>query len=134
MQRVLTPRLAVPAVLGLALVVVLLVLVGPGGGSYEVVARFRDAGQLVKGGDVQVAGGRVGSIQEIRLGDDGIAEVVLGVSDELAPLHAGTKAEIRSLGLSGVANRYVNLSPGPDSGATIEDGGRLELPTTTGIV
>ncbi len=134
MNRLLTPRLAVPVVLALAVVVLVLVLVGPGGGSYEVVARFKDAGQLVKGGNVQVGGRKVGSIREIRLGDDGIAEVVLGVSDDLAPLPVGTRAEIRSLGLSGVANRYVNLQPGSSGGATIADGGRLPLTQTTGIV
>ena len=134
MRRLLTPRIAGPVALGLALVVILLVLLGPGRGGYEVVARFKDAGQLVKGGNVQVAGGKVGSIKEIRLGDDGIAEVVLGVSEDVAPLHAGTTAEIRSLGLSGVANRYVDLKPGPASGSEIDDGGRLQLTQTAGIV
>lgn len=128
------PRVVVPVVLGLALVVLLLVLLGPGRGGYEVVARFRDAGQLVKGGNVQVGGRKVGSIKEIRLGVDGIAEVVVGVSDDVAPLRSGTTAEIRSLGLSGVANRYVDLQPGPDSGSALESGGRLELTKTTGIV
>lgn len=128
------PRVVVPVVLGLALVGLLLVLFGPGRGGYEVVARFRDAGQLVKGGNVQVGGRKVGTIKQIRLGDDGVAEVVLGVAGDVAPLRRGTTASIRSLGLSGVANRYVDLSPGPASGEKIDDGGRLALTETTGIV
>ncbi len=125
--------LAVAALL-VAAAVLAVVAFGVGGSGYEVTARFRDAGQLVKGGTVQVAGGTVGTIREIRLGDDGIAEVVMRLDDEVAPLRRGTTARIRSLGLSGVANRFVALTPGPSRGAPIGDGGRLELTETEGIV
>ena len=35
------------------------------------------------------------------------------VDDEVAPLHQGTTATIRATSLSGIANRYVSLNPGP---------------------
>ena len=37
------------------------------------------------------------------------------VDDDLAPLHTGTTATIRATSLSGIANRYVSLTPGPNS-------------------
>jgi phospholipid/cholesterol/gamma-HCH transport system substrate-binding protein len=84
---------------------------------------------------VQVAGRTVGSIQELRLTDDGQAEVVMKITDdELQPLHRGTRAEIRAVGLSSVANRYVELSPGPETAPEIENGGVLTQDETHGIV
>lgn len=128
--------LAVRAIVVAVLVVVLAVVVTSvtGGGGYKVTAQFRDAGQLVKGGLVQIAGRGVGTISDIRLSDDGLAEVELEIDDVVGPLHRGTKATIRTIGLSGIANRYVDLDPGPSSGREIEDGGRLELTETQGIV
>lgn len=130
-----TPRAVAATALALATLALLAVLFGPGRGSYEVVAQFRDAGQLVKGGTVQVGGRRVGTIKEIRLSDDGLAEVVMALEDpSVDPLRVGTSAQVRTLGLSGIANRYVELAPGPASGAEIPDGGRLALTRTTSIV
>ncbi len=123
----------VGVVLALALLAVVLV-VRFGSGGYEVTARFTDAGQLVKGGVVQVAGRRVGTIADVKLGDDGVAEVVMDLHDDVDPLPAGTTAQIRSLGLSGIANRFVDLRPGPGGGPAIPDGGRLTLEQGTGIV
>ncbi len=39
------------------------------------------------------------------------------VEEELAPLHQGTTATIRATSLSGIANRYVSLDPGPNDAA-----------------
>ncbi|WP_205695871.1 MlaD family protein [Conexibacter sp. SYSU D00693] len=119
-----------------ALVVVLAVVLTTvsGGGTYEVSARFRDAGQLVEGGRVQVAGRPVGTIKAITLADDGVADVRLELDDDAAPLHEGTRASIRAVGLGGIANRYVDLAPGPASAPEIDDGGVLDLDRTRGIV
>src|SRR5215216_2533173 len=100
------------------LVVAWLVLFGDGGTRYRL--RFENAGQLVKDDDVQVGGRRVGSIRKISLTDDNEAEV--DVQDEFAPLHEGTTAVIRATSLSGIANRYVALSPGPNNARELDDG------------
>ncbi len=134
MQRRTFLRVGLIVALLTALTLIAVTVIAPRGRGYELTARFPDAGQLVKGGTVQLAGETVGTIEDIRLADDGVAEVVMGIDDAVAPLRRGTTAQIRSLGLSGVANRFVSLQPGPDSGAPIDDGGRLELAETQGIV
>lgn len=127
---------AILALVGAALIVFLLLL-GPGGDPYTVTAKFQNASQLVKGNPVKVAGVTAGSIEDIRLGDDGQAEVELEVSEDYAPLEQGTHASIRSSSLSGIANRYVDLSlppAGGDGGEEIGDGGVIEQVNTTSEV
>jgi phospholipid/cholesterol/gamma-HCH transport system substrate-binding protein len=105
------------------------------GGSYSIRAHFVDAGQLVNRGDVQVGGRTVGTITDLRLTPDGLAEVVLKINDErYRPLHRGTIATIRQVGLSGVANRFVDLSPGPATAPKIPDNGVLSPSETRPIV
>ena len=105
-----------------------------GGGSYRVKATFQNAGQLVSGNAVQVGGGVVGSITDIDLDDSAQAVVTMELDDELAPLHAGTEATIRSTSLSGVASRYVSLQPGPQSAGEIDDGGVIGADETSAPV
>lgn len=95
---------------------------------------FVDAGQLVKGNEVRIGGAQVGSVETIKLGDTGMAEIGVSLEGESAPLHEGTTAVIRQQSLSGVANRYVSISPGPNNAQEIPDGGRLPNGRTTAIV
>ena len=82
-----------------------------------VNARFVDAGQLVKGGTVQVGGRVVGKIEASSSPTTALADVALDIKDdELTPLRRGTIARIRTVGLTGVANRFVELTPGPSTG------------------
>jgi phospholipid/cholesterol/gamma-HCH transport system substrate-binding protein len=123
------------AALVAAVVAVVVISIGPGSSSYVVKAQFLDAGQLVTGGLVQVGGRKVGEITAIRLTDNGLAEVEMTIDDDSArPLHQGTRAAIRTAGLSGVANRFVDLTPGPPSTAPIPDGGVLPPTQTRGVV
>jgi phospholipid/cholesterol/gamma-HCH transport system substrate-binding protein len=101
-----------------------------GSDAYTVTARFINASQLVKGNPVQTGGVKVGSVTDIRITDDGQAEIGLEISDDYAPLRRGTRAVIRQFSQSGLANRYVDLKLGPDSGAPISDGGRLGIDET----
>ena len=96
-----------------------------GDGGYRVQAVFENAGQLVKGNQVLVGGRPVGSIKSIELDEQRRAVVELQVEDDLAPLHEGTKATIRANSLSGIANRYVSLAPGPNDAGEIDDGGTI---------
>ena len=128
-----TSRLVAIAALVCASVAVVVLL--SGGSDYRIHARFVDAGQLVKGGLVEVGGRRVGSIDDIRISDNGQADLTLSINDgAITPLRRGTEARIRTVGLTGVANRFVELTPGPTTGAVIHSGETLTTSETQGIV
>ena len=122
---------AFTAIAGIALVL----LLGAGASAYVVHAHFIDAGQLVVGAPVEVAGERLGKVSQLAVTPDGQADVVMELrSAEWVPLHQGTLARIRTPGFSGVANRYVDLSPGPLKAAVIPDGGVIDAQHTRPIV
>jgi phospholipid/cholesterol/gamma-HCH transport system substrate-binding protein len=123
---------AVGALLVAVAVVAWLLLRGDGGATYKL--RFENAGQLVRGDDVQIGGRRVGSVRDITLTDDNQAEIDIAVQDGYAPLHEGTTALIRATSLSGIANRYVALTPGPNSNRKLPEGAQLGTDETTSIV
>jgi phospholipid/cholesterol/gamma-HCH transport system substrate-binding protein len=126
-------RVAAVAALALAVVVVaVLVLGGSSGKTYYI--DFQNAGQLVKGDDVQVGGRRIGSIKDISLTNNNQARVKVTINDTYAPLHQGTTAIVRATSLSGVANRYVAVTPGPNSNRALPDGAKIGSDSTTSIV
>lgn len=117
---------ALGAVLG-AIVLVAVVLFS-GGGGYQLQAKFLNASQLVNGNPVQVAGTKVGSVEEIEVSPDGQAIITMSIEEEHAPLREGTTATVRQYSLSGIANRYVDLTlpAGPDSdNPELADGGEI---------
>ncbi len=120
------------ALLAVVAVIAILVLSNGGGESYRLI--FQNAGQLVRGNDVQIGGRRVGSVEDILLTDDNQAEVQISVKEPYAPLHEGTTATIRLTSLSGVANRYIALAPGPNSNPELAGGSRLGVEQTTSVV
>jgi phospholipid/cholesterol/gamma-HCH transport system substrate-binding protein len=134
-SRVLGRALTVGAAL-VAVAAVAFVLLGSGAGDYTVHARFQNAGQLVKGDLVQVAGVRVGEVREIELTDDGQADLTLTIDDDTySPLRRGTLATVRQASLSGVANRYIDLRlPTGGADVAIDDGGTIEATDTTSAV
>jgi phospholipid/cholesterol/gamma-HCH transport system substrate-binding protein len=105
-----------------------------GGGGYRVDAVFESAGQLVNGNQVRVGGANIGTISDIELDDAAQAVVTMEIDDEFAPLHEGTQATIRATSLSGIANRYISLQPGPNNADEIEDGGRIDADETSAPV
>ena len=113
--------------------VVALALFRDGGGDYTVTARFVNAGQIVKGNPVQAGGVAIGSVEKIELTDDGQADVRLSIDTENSPLPTGTRASIRQLSQSGIANRFVDLTfPEHSEGASeIDDGGVIRADATT---
>ena len=113
----------------LAVAVIVLAIVffsGSGGHKYTLV--FQNAGQLVPDNQVLIGGSPVGSVESIELSDDNLAEVHVEVEQEL---HEGTTAVIRATSLSGVANHYVSISPGPNSNPALGEGAELGLGSTT---
>ena len=126
-------RVAAVAAVVLAIVVVAVVLLG-GEQTRRYAFEFQNAGQLVNDNDVRIAGRRVGSIKEIELTKDNRARILIDVQEPFAPLHEGTTAVIRATSLSGVANRYIALTPGPQSNPKLDDMATLGPDKTTTIV
>jgi phospholipid/cholesterol/gamma-HCH transport system substrate-binding protein len=118
---------ALLALLAVAVAAGVLLLAGGGGHRYTLI--FETAGQLVPDDDVQVAGRRVGRVDSIDLTENNLAAVEVELDE---PLPAGSTAVVRLTSLSGIANRYVALAPGP--GAPLEEGSRLDLQDTTSVV
>jgi phospholipid/cholesterol/gamma-HCH transport system substrate-binding protein len=120
-------RIAAIAVLAVA-VIALGYVIFNGNGEHKYNLLFQNASQLVPDNQVLVGGQPVGSVDSIELTDDNLAKVVVSVSQEL---HDGTTATIRATSLSGVANHYVSISPGPNSNPSLDEGATLGLASTT---
>jgi len=127
-SRGVTPA-RIAAIVALAVVVIALaVLLFGGNGSHQYKLVFQNAAQLVPDNQVLIGGQPVGSVESIDLTDDNLAEIEVSVEQQL---HEGTTAVIRATSLSGVANHYVAISPGPNSNAELDDGATLGLGDTT---
>ena len=125
---------AVSAVVAAALVVGWMLLGGGSDDPYRVKIRFQNASQLVKGNRVQVSGKAVGSVEDIRLTDNGEAEVTARIDEGFAPLRRGTLITVRQSSLSGIANRYLDLRLPPQNAQPIPDGGVITQDATTTAV
>jgi phospholipid/cholesterol/gamma-HCH transport system substrate-binding protein len=126
-------RVIAVAALVVAVALAALAMFGDGD-SYRVKAVFQNAGQLVNGNEVRVGGQPIGRITDIDLDETAQAVVTMEIEGDLAPLHSGTRATIRATSLSGIANRYVSIHPGPDSEREIPDGGSIPADRTSAPV
>ncbi len=127
-SRGITPA-RIAAIGALAVVVVVLaVVLFSGGGGHKYTFLFQNAGQLVNDNQVLVGGSPIGTVSSIELSPDNLAEVHVEVEQEL---HEGTTAVIRATSLSGVANHYLSISPGPNSSPALKEGAELGLASTT---
>lgn len=115
------------AALAVAVIVLAIVFLG-GGGGHQYTLVFQNAGQLVPDNQVLIGGSPVGSVESIDLSDDNLAEVHVEIDQQL---HEGSTAVIRATSLSGVANHYVSISPGPNSNPALDEGAELGLSATT---
>ncbi|WP_205696249.1 MlaD family protein [Conexibacter sp. SYSU D00693] len=128
-------RRIVPLATLLVLAAVAVVVLVGGQDDYRLKLRFENASQLVKGDEVKVGGVGVGTVDAIRLDDDNLAEVDVTITDgDLTPLHEGTRAEVRVASLSSVANRFVQLAPGPNSNPELDSGAVLPASASRSVV
>ncbi len=126
-------RVLALSALGLVvLIVAYLLFAGGGGANYQLI--FGEAGQLVRGDQVQVGGVPVGSVTGIALTHDYKAKITIHVNSSLTPLHEGTVAQVRVPSLSTVANRYIALTPGPNSAPALPAGATLPASATREVV
>jgi phospholipid/cholesterol/gamma-HCH transport system substrate-binding protein len=125
-RRVTPARIASVGLLAAAVIALAVVLFGGGGHHYKLL--FQNAGQLVAENQVLIGGSPVGSVDSIELTPNNLAQINVTVEQQL---HEGTTAVIRATSLSGVANHYVSISPGPNSNPALEEGATLGLGSTT---
>ena len=124
------------AIAAVAIVIVAVaVLVLGGGSSYQVHAIFQNASQIVNGDLVEVAGDEIGTVANISLTPNGEADLTLNITNSTYdPLHKGTLATVRSVSLTGIANRYIELRLPPAGARPIGNGGRIPTADTTSAV
>jgi phospholipid/cholesterol/gamma-HCH transport system substrate-binding protein len=121
---------AIGALVLLAVAILVLLLSGGGPGNHYRLL-FETGGQLVKGNEVLIGGVPVGSVDDVKLTDTGQAQVDISVD---RPMHQGTSAIIRATSLSGIANRYVSLQPGPDNAPELSNDSTItEVDTTSPV-
>jgi phospholipid/cholesterol/gamma-HCH transport system substrate-binding protein len=126
---------AVAAVFVAALLVGIFLFTSVGGGGYSVKADFINAGQLVNGNLVEVAGVKAGSVTGISITPNGQARITMKIDGGYKPLPRGTRAVIRMASQTGIANRYIELDmPGGAKHATIPNGGQIASDQTTTAV
>ena len=118
----------------LTAIVVLAVLLLTSGSSYTLRLNFQDAGGLVNGNLVMIGPASVGTVNSINLTQDGLAQVQVSLGSNASPMHEGTVARVFENSLSGNANRYIVLEPGPGQAPVIPSGGLIGLEHTRSFV
>jgi phospholipid/cholesterol/gamma-HCH transport system substrate-binding protein len=118
--------LALGALIAVVVLVTVLLLGGGSGHDYKLL--FQTGGQLVKGNQVLIGGTPVGSVDDISLTDNNQAQVSINVDQ---PLHQGSTAVIRATSLSGVANHYISITPGPNNAPQLPNDATLTGADTT---
>ncbi|WP_052665803.1 MlaD family protein [Nitriliruptor alkaliphilus] len=117
-------RIGLVAVLGLVGLLVLS-LGAVGGdrdrGTEQFEVAFEDAGAILEGSDVKVAGVRAGTVRRLDV-LDGRAVVTIGLRPAFLPLREDASFEIRPVSLLG--ERYLDVDPGSE-GDVVEPGARF---------
>jgi phospholipid/cholesterol/gamma-HCH transport system substrate-binding protein len=119
-------RRVVAAVVALALLLGLVVLLLPHGGTRDGTAYFTRAVGLYKGSDVRILGIRVGEVRSVTPEGDRVR--VEFVYDDKYKVPANAKAVVISPSV--VGDRYVQLTPVYTKGPVLADGARISLQRT----
>jgi virulence factor Mce-like protein len=121
-------RRIVPLVLLLGALAVLVTVLGSTTGAdlHRVGLTVPDATNVVPGQFVRAGGedvGRVASIEPVDRGRK--VRVELDIEDAAWPLRKGAKLELRFGGTASFVNRYIALTPGPESAEPYADGATI---------
>lgn len=87
-------------------------------GEYTATVLMKDVDNLVKAGQVQTAGVKVGQIRSVRPHEGGGLEIEFALTDEMAPLHEGATLRVGERSL--VGESYMDLTDG--KGAELPSG------------
>jgi phospholipid/cholesterol/gamma-HCH transport system substrate-binding protein len=133
-SRARTARITALGALAIAIVVVVVLLLS-GGPSYTLHAQLVDASGLVSGDSVELGGVDVGSVGNVGVTPNGLADATLSITDTaITPLHRGARITVRALGQAGLTNHYVALSPGPAAASVLPSGSVLPTTQSSGLV
>jgi phospholipid/cholesterol/gamma-HCH transport system substrate-binding protein len=124
-------RLALAALLLVAAVLAWMLLRS---NPHEYRLVFPSSGQLVKGDVVRIGGTAAGTVKSVSLSDDDQAQIDIAIKAHYGRLHEGTTATIRAEGLTGVASRYVDVSPASETRPVLDDGALIQGDKATAIV
>ena len=124
-SRLLPPLALLLVVVGAVLVVT---VVRP---ARELTLVFDEVLGLAEGAEVHAGGVRVGEVEEIRLGRDGLPRVRIAVEEDL-DLRRGGRARLSAYSAAAEERRYIALERG--SGPSLRDGAVLGREATDGPV
>lgn len=127
----LVARVAALGALALTVIAVVYLLLSGGEDGTKYRLLFENGGQLVPGNEVLIGGQPAGTIDSVELTDDSQAEITIEMDE---PLREGTQAVIRTTSLSGIANRYISITPGPDNATELPDDSVITQVDTTSPV
>ena len=104
------------------------------GGGTEYTMHFTHAGLLVEGADVVIGGQKAGSVTKMGLTAAGEADVTVQLNGDVPKLRSGTTATLEAPSLSGQANRYIAINPGPPDASELPEGAQIESESTESVV
>jgi virulence factor Mce-like protein len=84
---------------------------------YQLKADFVDADGIAMASDIRVSGVYAGQITAIRSISGGLAEVTFRLDEQHAPMHKGTRANLRLQTLLG--QKFIELDPGPGNASPL---------------
>ncbi len=91
---------------------------------YRVNAVFQYADQLADQSDVRMSGVSIGKVVDTQLAPDGKGvEATMQISGQYAPIHADTRAILRTKTILG--ETYIELTPGSPNSPVLKDGSTL---------
>lgn len=86
--------------------------------AYQILAKFNNVAGLKKGAAVEIAGVKIGNVEDIKL--DGIQALVSLKIDNEIKLREDDIAQIRTKGIIG--DRYIKIAPGGAEESITKDG------------
>ena len=95
----------------------------------QMKAQVASGDTLAPGGDVEVAGVKIGSVKAIEQGNNGGALVVMSVDTKKITMYKDASLQIRPHGVFGP--KFVEVNPGTEQAGRFEDGSTVDQKNTS---